>query len=264
VTSEVLRRPDGRLVRWRSRAHRKRAHAHGERRGVWWRPDRVSWWMGLLFAVGSICFAVASIAAQWSSASETAIDVTFFAGSLFFTTAAYLQYAETVNVPHRPQQAARRRRLRPASWEPRRIDWLAAAVQLAGTVLFNISTFAAMRHGLSTHQVNRRVWAPDAFGSACFLLASMLAYAEVCHRWSCFKPRSLSWRIVALNLIGSIAFGAAAVASLVAPSTGLPVSARIANAGTAAGALCFLAGAVLLAPEAASPDRDDAAPPRPA
>jgi hypothetical protein len=264
VTSEVLRRPDGKLVRWRSRAHRKRADPHSGRRGVWWRPDRVSWWMGLLFAVGSVCFAVASIAAQWSSVSPQALGVTFFVGSLFFTAAAYLQYAETVNVPHAPRRAARRRRLRPASWEPRRIDWLAAAVQLAGTVLFNISTFAAMKVGLSTHQVNRRVWAPDAFGSACFLLASMLAYAEVCHRWWCLKSRSLSWRIVALNLTGSVAFGAAAIASLVAPSSGLPLSARIANAGTTAGALCFLAGAVLLAPEAASPDRDDAALARPA
>ena len=36
---------------WRSRLHRKgRA---GPREGVWWRPDRVSWWIGLLFAIGS-------------------------------------------------------------------------------------------------------------------------------------------------------------------------------------------------------------------
>lgn len=258
VTRELLRRPDGRLVRWRSRAHRKRADPHDDRDGVWWRPDRMSWWMGVLFAVGAGCFAVASTAAQWSSASERPIDVTFFVGSLFFTTAAYLQYAEAVNVPHAPRQAPVRRRLRPVSWEPRRIDWLAAAVQLAGTVLFNISTLAALRHGLSTQQVDRRLWAPDALGSICFLLASALAYAEVCHRWWCRRRRSLSWRIVALNLAGSVAFGAAAIASLVAPSTGLPLSARIANAGTTAGALCFLVAAVLLVPEAASPDRDDA------
>jgi L,D-peptidoglycan transpeptidase YkuD (ErfK/YbiS/YcfS/YnhG family) len=38
VTSEVLRAPDGSLVRWHSRLHRKgRA---GPRAGVWWRPDR--------------------------------------------------------------------------------------------------------------------------------------------------------------------------------------------------------------------------------
>jgi len=71
-----------------------------------------------------------------------------------------------------------------------------------------------------------------------------------CQRWFCVRPRSLSWRIAALNLVGSIAFGVSAVAALVEPSTQEPVSAAIANAGTAVGALCFLAGAVMLAPEA--------------
>ena len=146
-------------------------------------------------------------------------------------------------------------RLRPASWEPRRIDWLAAAVQLAGTVFFNISTFAAMKHGLSTGQSNRRVWAPDAFGSVCFLISSELAFAEVCHRWVCLRRRSLSWRIVALNLLGSIAFGAAAVASLLEPSSGEPISARLANGGTALGGVCFLVAALALMPEAAAEER---------
>ena len=65
------------------------------------------------------------------------------------------------------------------------------------------------------------------------------------------RCRSLEWWIVAINLLGSIAFGVSAVASLLEPSTGLPVSARIANAGTAVGGVCFLVGAVLLIPEAA-------------
>ena len=79
----------------------------------------------------------------------------------------------------------------------------------------------------------------------------MLAFAEVCHRWVCFRRRSLSWSIVALNLLGSIAFGVSAVASLVEPASGEPVSARIANSGTWVGGVCFLVGALLLMPEAA-------------
>ena len=55
-----------------------------------------------------------------------------------------------------------------------------------------------------------------------------------------------------LNLVGSVAFGVAAIASLVEPSTGVPLSARIANAGTSIGAACFLAGAILLPREAAA------------
>jgi hypothetical protein len=200
--------------------------------GVWWRPDRVAWWMGVLFAVGSLCFALAAIVSQWASAPRPAIGVTYFVGSIFFTVAAYLQW-------------------RPASWQPRRIDWLASTIQLAGTLFFNVSTFAGMKHGFDARQSNLRVWTPDVFGSICFLVSSELAYAEVCHRWFCVRARSLSWRIAALNLVGSVAFGVSAVTSLIEPSTQEPVSAAIANAGTAVGALCFLAGAIMLPLEAA-------------
>ena len=236
-------------MRWRSRLHRKgRA---GPRDGVWWRPDRVSWWMGLLFAIGSACFAMAAIASQWASVSRPGIGVTYFVGSIFFTVAAYLQFSEAVNVEHGPVRGDARDRWRPASWEPRRIDWLASAIQLAGTLFFNVSTFAGMKHGFDARQSDLRVWTPDVFGSICFLVSSELAYAEVCHRWVCLRARSLSWRIVSLNLVGSIAFGVSAVTSLIEPSTQEPVSAAIANAGTAAGALCFLAGAIMLPLEAA-------------
>jgi hypothetical protein len=207
--------------------------------------------MSVLFALGSLCFTVAAIAAQWASISRPGIGVTFFVGSIFFTCASYLQYSETVNVEHSVCTHARHARWRPASWEPRRIDWLAASVQLIGTIFFNLSTFAAMKHGLDTRQVNARVWGPDALGSICFLLSSELAYAEVCHRWVCLKLRSLSWRIVTLNLLGSLAFGAAAIASLIEPASGEPISARVANGGTALGGLCFLMAALALMPEAA-------------
>lgn len=262
VTSEVLHRPDGSEVRWRSRAHRKGAtepspaEQRSGREPVWWRPRRRGWWMSVLFAVGSFCFTVAALASQWASSPRPAIDVTFFVGSIFFTSASYLQYAETVNTEHSPERDGRRRRWRPASWEPGRIDWLAALIQLTGTIFFNISTFAAMKHGLSTGQSNRRVWAPDVFGSICFLVSSELAYAEVCHRWICLRGGSLSWRIVALNLLGSIAFGTAAIGSLLEPSSGEPISARLANGGTALGGLCFLVAALALMPEAAIEERD--------
>jgi hypothetical protein len=188
--------------------------------------------------------------------------VTFFVGSLFFTSAAYLQYAEAVNAERGLAPRKHPARWRPASWEPKRIDWLAAGVQLIGTLLFNISTFTALSHNLTTKQTNARVWAPDAFGSIAFLISSELAFAEVCHRWIGFRNRTLAWKIVALNLLGSIAFGASAIASLVEPASGEPISARIANAGTSVGGLCFLIGALLLMPEAASEER--AAPASPA
>jgi hypothetical protein len=211
--------------------------------------------MAVLFVIGSLCFTVGGIASQWAASPRPLIGVTFFVGSLFFTSAAYLQYAEAVNAERGLGPRRHPVRWRPASWEPKRIDWLAAAVQLIGTLLFNISTFAAMNHNLTTKQTNARVWAPDAFGSIAFLIASELAFAEVCHRWISFRNRTPAWRIVALNLLGSIAFGASAIASLVEPASGEPISARIANAGTSVGGLCFLIGALLLMPEAASEER---------
>jgi hypothetical protein len=105
ITREELRSEDGTLVRWRSRTHRK---------------QRSNAWIGALFAGGSTCFAAAAIASMWASAPRPAIGVTFFVGSLLFTTAAYLQYAEAANVPHVVGRHARRRRWRPASWEPAR------------------------------------------------------------------------------------------------------------------------------------------------
>jgi hypothetical protein len=224
-------------------------------RGQWSRAHRrahapAGTWMAAGFALGSLCFASASVASQWAAAPRPAIGVTFFVGSLFFTSAAYIQYWQAVNVGHAGAKPGERRRLRPASWEPHRVDWLASLVQFAGTIFFNISTFAAMNTNLTGHQANLRVWAPDVFGSICFLVASELALAEVCGRWFCLRGRSLSWRIVALNMLGSVAFGVSAATSVIQPSTGEPVSAAITNATTTFGALCFLAGALLLIPEA--------------
>ncbi len=174
---------------------------------------------GALFALGSACFLVASVVSQWASTPRAGIGVTFFVGSLFFTSAAYLQLAGAG-----------------------RSDRPAAFIQFAGTLLFNVSTFLAMEHGLDARQTDLRVWAPDVYGSACFLVASALAYAAVRR-----LRRSLDWWIGALNLLGSVAFGVAAVASLVEPSSDVMVNVRISNAGTSVGAACFLAGALLLA-----------------
>ena len=56
-------------------------------------------------------------------------------------------------------------------------------IQLAGTVFFNVSTFAATRDDLSLEQGKQLIWRPDVLGSVCFLVASWLAYSEVCPRF---------------------------------------------------------------------------------
>ncbi|MBJ7331567.1 MAG: YrhK family protein [Solirubrobacteraceae bacterium] len=200
---------------------------------------------GWLFAVGSACFLVAAVAAQDSQA--TWIGGTFFAGSIFFTSAALLQLLAAASVPH---DGGPLRRERPGRWEQRHADWIAAAVQFAGTILFNINTWDALDLTLTASENNVRVWAPDVIGSVCFLIASAAALATVQRRWLAWEPRDPDWRIGALNMLGSVFFMVSAIAAFNRPATGALVDDRLANAGTAWGALCFLIGALLLVREA--------------
>ncbi len=201
--------------------------------------------------VGSACFAIGAVPGYASLVGVGADAVTFFIGSIFFTSAGYLQYLEVVNTSPSPDHRARPFRI--ASWEPRRIDWLATAVQLVGTVFFNISTFRAMTESLDADPASLLSWRPDALGSVCFLVASWLAFAEAGHGWLSWRPHDLGWTIAALNLGGSVFFGLSAIGAYVVPSTGELLSATLANAGTFLGAIGFLVGAALLLPEAASP-----------
>jgi hypothetical protein len=169
--------------------------------------------------------------------------VTFFIGSLFFTSAGFLQYREAVDAaPRRPGTARRKVFV----FLPGQIDWLATAVQSVGTVEFNVSTFVAIWATVGSAQAQHHVWRPDILGSACFLVASALAWFEACHGWAAWRPRSLGWWITGVNLAGSVAFGFSAVASYVVPGTTEMLSVPVTNLGTFVGAVCFLVGAVLL------------------
>ncbi len=240
TTLRDIRRSDGTLVRWESRIHRK--HQGEVAGGTWWAPAARGWWIAVLFAIGSVLFALGTVPPYADAVGPVADAVTFFVGSLFFTLAALLTYREAVDAGPAPHR-------RFFVFQPRRIDWWASAVQLVGTVYFNASTGHAMATTLSPDQARHLVWRPDAVGSVCFLVASALAWFEVCHGWTALRPASWAWWIAGLNLVGSVAFGVSAVAAFVVPSTGTPANVQLSNLGTFVGALCFLAGAVLLLPE---------------
>ncbi len=205
----------------------------------------------MLFAIGSVCFAAGSAPGYVEVVGDSADAITYFIGSLFFTTAAGFQLVEVANAASVAAPMPRRRRL--VTVEIHRIDWWACAVQFAGTLWFNVTTFHGITTSLSASNVNQLVWRPDALGSICFLVASGLAYAELTHRWFSWHPRSMSWWIVALNLLGSIAFGVSAVASKVVTETTQVRNVALMNLGTFLGAVCFLIGAVLLLPERTHP-----------
>ena len=237
-------RPDGVIVRWESRRHRK--HLKPAIGSTWWAPRARGWWIAVLFAVGSLLFALGSVPAYVSAVGARWDAVTYFIGSLFFTTASFLSYREAVDAAPGALNPAQRRFF---VYQPGRIDWWATAVQLAGTVYFNVSTGVAVASNVSAQTAHQHEWRPDAIGSVCFLVSSVLAWYEVCHGWLAWRPGSWGWWITALNLLGSIAFGVSAVAGYINPVTGEVHNAARANTKTFIGAVCFLIAALLLLPE---------------
>lgn len=255
TTHLTWRCADGRLAEWSSRRHRKgssRLSRHPD--GVWWAPRRASWWVGVLFAIGSTCFLVGPFPGFVELVGSAVDGVVFFVGSIFFTSAAFLQWLEAINV-----ETDGERRFRVVSFEPHRIDWWVCGVLLVGTLFFNVTTFQALQSGLDANQYDKLVWRPDALGCICFLVSGYLAYAEVCGAAFWTRRRDLGWRIAAWNLVGCVAFGIAAIASYWVPSHGSVISLAAANAFTAFGGLCFLVGSVMMLPESAAAARTESA-----
>jgi len=258
VTREDLARADGTLVVWESRWHRKHPAGRAEGR-TWWAPGTITWWIGVLFAVGATCFALGAFPPYARAVGTNADNLTYFVGSIFFTTAAFLQYFEAATTPRRLDRGGTRLFRQLFEVQHDRIDWLASLIQFAGTLWFNRTTFSALVVGLGASPAHHPVWRPDAFGSVCFLVSSWLAWAEECHGPFGWRPHDISWWITFLNLVGSVAFGVSAIASYVTPS-GQLVSLALTNLGTFIGAICFLAGAVLLLPERTMTDPPGSAP----
>ncbi len=180
--------------------------------------------MALLFVLGSACFILGSLPPYFENLDAGVVGATFFVGSVLFTSAATIQ--------------VRRSRTTTPLWSraPDRINWWSGAVQWIGTLWFNVSTFAALITGLSAEQAKRLVWAPDFYGSAAFLASGALAVVAVTQTTSTRRDREIAW----LNMAGCVAFGVAAIAAFVLPTTGEPANVRWVNLGTAVGGVCFL------------------------
>jgi hypothetical protein len=186
-------------------------------------------WMALFFAAGAACFVIGPFPGYASLVGDAADAVTFFAGSVLFTIGGALQSAGAFPDRHSREGRA---------------AWCAAAIQSAGTLFFNVTTFRAMDTALSSSEYNKLVWRPDAFGSICFLVSGVIAYrASRRQGWLPVRGRP-GWWEPAINLLGCVLFGIAAIAGYVVPSTGSMLDLAAANWNTALGAGCFLACAV--------------------
>ena len=214
------------------------------------RPVALNATIACLFAVGSALFVLGSVPAYANAVGSTADGVTYFVGSIFFTSASFSQLvqAQTPAMTNADMDSQHTRApLRFWAWLPHDRNWLAAITQFPGTLFFNISTLAALIQNLTVKQQDRRIWRPDFYGSTLFLIASVFGILALGHFLS-FQPRSLPWHIAWLNMIGSILFMFSALASYVLPTTGDFVNSQFSLAGTLLGAVCFFLGAILLFP----------------
>src|SRR4051812_846000 len=110
--------------------------------------------MALLFAAGSLCFLIGPFPGYADLVGPRADAVTFFVGSLLFTAGGATQAWLALGERH--------------SGGAGTAAWRAAAVQFAGTLFFNATTYRALDTVVSDPQYNRLVWRPDALGSVCF------------------------------------------------------------------------------------------------
>ncbi len=186
--------------------------------------------MALCFALGSTCFLVGPFPGYAQLVGGRADAVTFFVGSILFTAGGALQ--TLIALPDRRTPGAGR------------AAWLAATIQSAGTLFFNVTTYQALNTALSDPSYDRLVWRPDALGSICFLVSGAIAYrASPRHGLLPARGRA-GWWEAAVNLLGCIFFGISAVAGYLVPSTGSILNLAAANLNTALGAACFLACAL--------------------
>ena len=235
VTREVFRRPDGTRVSWESRWHRK--HPAGPRSGsTWWAPRAMAWWIGVLFAVGSVCFALGSFppyatAVGTNSGQPDLLHrVDLLHHRLLPAVLRGRLHADVARTtPHRRVLGSLFRVAAP----PDRLVGRHHPTRRHPVVQPDDAQRAVVGLGASTD--HHPVWRPDALGSICFLVSSWLAWAEECHGPFAWRPAAIPWWITLLNLVGSVAFGVSAIASYVEPN-GQLVSLALTNLGTFVGA----------------------------
>jgi hypothetical protein len=269
ITRRVYRNLNHSLVVWRSRHHRKglpfqktgKLLSVGmELRRCLWMPQEMNWWIGIVFAAGSVLFLLGSVfslvpdLARMLSINSASISRIFFIGSIPFTTAAYLQLFQAANAE---DFVLRRKQLQEQvrwfGWRPSDIGWLSCALQFIGTLLFNVNTFNAMLPDLSWYKQDLAIWTPDLVGSTLFLISGYLAFIETCHRHWAWQPDRISWWVTFTNLLGCVGFMNSALFGVVLTQLASSALGPVSLLFTLAGALGFLIGSLLMLPEIVIP-----------
>ena len=212
-------------------------------------PRVLSWWIGALFMVGSSLFAAGCLMSMYGTQllSNRSINLTYFIGSIFFTTAAYGQLLQAINanIAQLTDQQAKMLSWRWWARGLRSAGFLAAASQFIGTVLFNINTFDAWQGTHTTLGTTVLVWIPNMAGSILFLVSSFFAWIEIFHDDYVRRFLSLTWWVIWLNILGAVFFQISAIYAWTNPLSGNVANSYLSIVFTLWGALCFFVGAYL-------------------
>lgn len=189
------------------------------------------------FMIGSAFFALGSAPGLSAMLGSVGSNLLFFIGAWFFTGAGLIQLflsgAMSVPVHYAPGRMVR-------------AEWLAAATQSFGTIMFNVSTTSAL-HARSITAQEKFVWNPDAGGSVAFLVSGVLAFMAYAHVAQPLDLGRRAWWSVFINFVGCVAFGLSAVGAFILPDGGA-FDGSLANIGTFIGALCFLFASLIMLP----------------
>lgn len=251
----------GHHIVWRARDHRKGLRPRDRLRDAGaspaWQTYRYNWVMGLVFALGSFLFMLGSVMALMPEhimkIPALMANITFFAGSIPFTTAGFLQNFQAANAKvFSLEDAASGKRIRPAllGWQPGSLGWLSAITQFIGTIAFNFNTFDAIKAPSGQVAQDLVIWLPGMIGSVLFLVSAYLAVMETCHSHFDFKPKEIAWWIVMVNFVGCIFFMIASTLAYVPHGHEADWIIPVSNANLWAGAFCFFVAAVLAMREA--------------
>lgn len=190
------------------------------------------------FMIGSSLFALGSAPVLSDKLGSHLCNVSFFIGAWFFTSAAFVQLQRSG--PSRNENGALR------------ALWLTASTQFLGTLLFNVSTGAALKASTVVAQRDL-VWAPNAEGSAAFLISGGFALLVLVRSSNLWGPVNRDWLSSWVNMLGCVAFGLSAIGAIVLPN-GSSDNATLATWGTFIGAICFFVASAVVLPGAGKAD----------
>lgn len=203
--------------------------------------------ISILFMIGAFCFIAASAMSLQGIYSHFIINITYFIGSLFFTSAAYGQYLEAINadITNESHLHSKKREWIWFAFRAHNLGYLSSLTQLIGTLLFNLNTFAGFYNYQHPITEDIIVWMPNLLGSILFLIASFFAWLEIYQDSDIKAFQTTSWWIVWSNNFGSLFFQISAIASFILINT-QAINASLALQYTLFGGICFFIGALLL------------------